>query len=200
MPFLQIRQQIFLSFFRCVPFVLRISSTTNSFSQTVKNWYHNHGKLPDADAKDNTCPPINLDGKKRRKPVRLTSYQAYSAVFFTKGSPLQIEVAEAYRLYVEKDPPTLIKYGHFLPGASSTTVPFLTFQQAIMRDKLLTASDDELAEVEEYIKSRLDHDNQVYQEPWYVMKKNDDDPSEDLEKQYVTAYVDPTPDHAIIDH
>lgn len=66
---------------------------------------------------------------------------------------------------------------------------FLPFQQAIMRDKVSGASDDELAKIEDHIKARFDYDTKMHEEPWHVMKKDDNDDPEDLERLYVTAYV-----------
>lgn len=148
--------------------------------------------MTSAGAKEASCPELNLNGKKSRKPVRLTRYQAYSALFFTKGSSLHDEVTEAYQLYTEEDPATLAKYASFLPQDSPTPMVFVSFQQAIMRDKVLAASKEELAEVDEYIESRFEHESQLHRDPWYAMKQDDNDASpEDLEREYVAAYVPP---------
>ena len=143
------------------------------------------------DSKVTPCPSIDLNGKKSRKPVPLTPYQAYSALFFTKGSPLHVEVTNAYLLWTQNDPTTRAKYNHILPVRAEAQKPmsFLTFQQAVMRAKVLDASEDELAQVEQHICARLELDNEAYGKPWFGMSVDEDGSPEDLERQYATAYV-----------
>ena len=66
---------------------------------------------------------------------------------------------------------------------------FLTFQQAVMRAKVLDASEDERIQIEQYICTRLENDKEVYGKPWFGMKTDESESPEDLERQYTIAYV-----------
>jgi len=88
-------------------------------------------------------PAINFT-KPQRKVVPLTPAQAYSLVFCTRGSALYEELRQAWKLYISADDTTIKKYKHLF-SQHNPKLPFVAFQQVVLKDKIATATEDELS-------------------------------------------------------
>lgn len=123
--------------------------------------------------------------KPQRKVVRLTPAQAYSLVFCTQDSTLYKELREAWKLYTSADKATIDKYKHLFPSKHNPKLPFVSFQQVVLKDKITTATEDELNAIQEYIDTRFEEDLSRRERPWKALKVDDSQSDADLERQYV---------------
>jgi hypothetical protein len=63
---------------------------------------------------------------------------------------------------------------------------FITFQQAVMRNKVEQATEEELAKIEEFINTRLEEDVAAQQRPWDTLEGETE---LDKKKKYLTRYI-----------
>lgn len=123
--------------------------------------------------------------KPQRKVVPLTPAQAYSLVFCTRDSTLYQELRQEWKLYTSADDATVKKYKHLFPSQHNLKLPFVAFQQVVLKDKITTATEDELSAVQEYIETRFEEDLSRRECPWKALKVDDSQSDADLERQYV---------------
>ena len=149
--------------------------------QRIKQWfYYRESKLREKSKPAAAPPPV----KKPRKVVRLTQAQAYSVQYCKKGSALHTELYDAWNLYVAGDEAMVIKYKHLFTRRK-TKVPFVTFQQAIITERLTDATEEEKAALDLFIEKRFERDVEVRERPWQALKIDDSQLEADLEKQYL---------------
>jgi len=105
--------------------------------------------------------------RKPKKPIPIAPWQAYSQLYFKKRSTLNEKVHADFKAFQSGDQTTLDKYLHLFPRLESTSsVVWLTFYQAVMKDLVKNAGEEELEEVSEYIKTRYESDLARYERPW----------------------------------
>lgn len=126
-----------------------------------------------------------------RKVVRLTQPQAYSLLFCERGTSLHKELVCAWKLYKTGDEDTIATYKHLFPSTPNPKLPFVTFQQAVFKDKIATATEDVLNAIQEYIDTRFEEDTKRRERPWEALKVDDLQEDVDLERRYVKEYILP---------
>ena len=123
--------------------------------------------------------------KTPRKPVPLTKVQAYSLLYCKRGTELHSELREAWASYVAEDKAAVDKYQHLFAGPHNPDLPFVTFQQGVLKEMVASLSEEETSEVQKYIETRFERDNDVREHPWVALKVNDGKSDLDLERQYI---------------
>jgi len=131
-----------------------------------------------------TAPPIDFS-KPRRKVVRRTPAQAYSVLFCERGSPLREELYTAWKAYVAADQTTIEKYKDLLPNTHNPDLPFVAFQQYILKDKVTRATEEELTAIQEFIETRYQEETDRLERPWRALKTDDTQLDVELERQYI---------------
>lgn len=150
--------------------------------QKVQQWFHNHGKEPQS--KKSTSAPIDLINH-HRKPVPLTKAQAYSLLFCKKDTPLHRELREAWKLYTAGDEGAHKQYAHLFPTQHSPNLPFVSFQQVILREKVTTATEEELDAIDQFIVAQFEEETDLHKHPWKALRIDDCQPESDLQRQYI---------------
>jgi hypothetical protein len=110
--------------------------------------------------------------------------QAYALIFCTRGSTLYEDLHKAHKLYISADQATIQEYKHLLPQ-HNPKLPFVTFQQTILKDKVAMATEEELSVIQEFIDTRFEEDTNRCERPWQALKIDDSQSELDLERQYV---------------
>lgn len=106
-------------------------------------------------------------------------------MFYKKGSSLYEELQSAHKSYIRSDKAALDKYRHLFPPRHNPNLPFVAFQQAVLRDKLTTISDEELLAIEEFISTHHAEQKDQEERPWNALKIDEVQSEFDLERQYV---------------
>ena len=151
--------------------------------QKIQQWFHNHGKK--GVAKPVVVAPAVFAPKPRRMVVPLTYYQAYSIMFCEPGTPLHKELREAWKLYVAADEVALKEYHHLFPTLHNPDMPWVAFQQVVLRSRISSLTEEELSAVKEFIDATYEKKANIHSCPW-LAKRIDDAQSEfDLEREYV---------------
>jgi hypothetical protein len=75
-------------------------------------------------------------------------------------------------------------YGQLFPNREPAAVHWVTFQRAVLRERMPRITEDESRKVEEFIETRFKEDNDLRDQPWQVMKVDESQTDVDLEKQY----------------
>jgi len=127
----------------------------------------------------------DLLAKPLRRVVRLTPPQAYSLLFCQRGSTLYKELHRAWKLYIAADEATVKAYEHLFPANHNPKLPFVTFQQAIFKEKITVATEDELATIQEFIDTCFERDTQLRERLWEALKVDDLQEDVELERNYV---------------
>jgi hypothetical protein len=126
---------------------------------------------------------------KQRKPKALAPWQAYSRLYFTKGSALKMRVHAEYEALKAGDKITLAKYSHLLSELdreSISSLVWLTFHQAVMKDLVDHASEEETEAVATYIQTRFDKDLASHEKPWEVFPGGENDSEVVKKKNYLS--------------
>lgn len=77
------------------------------------------------------------------------------------------------------------KYRHLFSTHHKPYLPFVAFQQVILKDKVLSASEEELVALDEFASKHQKKLEDHREHPWKVMKVNDSQTEADLERRYV---------------
>lgn len=131
------------------------------------------------------APLVDLLPKSSRKVVHLTPTQAYTLLFCKRDSDCYKNIHRAWKLYSNGDETVIKTYAHLFPAKHNPNLPFVTFQQVTLRDKLTTASEEELSAVQELIDARFEEDTRLRERPWEASKVDDIQTSVDMERAYV---------------
>lgn len=150
-------------------------------SQKIRRWFYNHGK-----AKSSKPVPVGLLAKPPQKVVRLSQTHAYTRLFCKRGSALYEELFSAWELYASANEDAVKKYG-YLFNKHNPNIPFVVFQQAILRERIDVASAEELATIQEFIETRFTEETERHDHPWKALKVEDVVSHVELERQYVQA-------------
>jgi len=86
---------------------------------------------------------------------------------------------------MSRDEATVEKYRHLFPAKHNPKLPFVGFQQVILKDKLSTATEEELRTIQECIDKRFEQETVLRHHPWEARKIDDTQSDIDLERQYV---------------
>ena len=103
-----------------------------------------------------------------------------------RDSALYKELCKEWRLYVSADKDTIQKYQHLLPVQHNPKLPFIAFQQVILRNKVTTATEEELDAIQEFINAHFQEDVDCCERLWQMLKVNDSQLDIDLERQYIS--------------
>jgi len=105
--------------------------------------------------------------RKPKKPIAIARWQAYSNLYFKKGSALSMRVHADFDSFKVGDEVALAKYSHLFPEpVSPSSVLWLPFYQAVMTDLAKNASGEESEALDTYIQTRLGKKLAAYREPW----------------------------------
>jgi len=148
----------------------------------IRKWYYHHAK---STSPRPTVAPINLLDKPLQKVVPLTPVQAYTLLFCAQDTDLYKDLYAAWKLYSSGDEVTINGYAHLFPSNHNPKLPFVTFQQALLKDKFAMASEEELTAVQEFIDVCLEEDNKLRECPWETLKVDDLQTPVDLQRGYV---------------
>ena len=84
------------------------------------------------------------------------------------------------------DETTVEKYKRLFPAIHNPNMPYVTFQQVILKDKLSTATGEELRTIQEFVDNRFGKDTALCKRLWEDEEKaGDPQSSVDLERKYV---------------
>lgn len=157
--------------------------------QKIRQWYFHR-------TKNRTPKPavvVSLLGTKHRKVVPLTHGQAYSLKYCTPGSLLHNELHKEHELYKAADKATLNKYQHVFT-TFNPKIQFLNFQQAILKEKVLSLSAEELSDLQDFIDETCKDRTNLIEHPWSALRTDESQTEAELERQYIKKYV-PLPPH-----
>lgn len=135
--------------------------------------------------------PLSITHK-QKKPSALVPWQAYSQLYFTKGSALHREVHADYADFKAGKSVTRSKYEHLFPNLeedSLSTINWLPFYQAVMTERVKNASEVELTAVAEYIENRHQKELNIHERPWDAYGGGEDDSEESKKKRYLEMCV-----------
>lgn len=153
--------------------------------QKIRHWFHYQGKKSGS----STSNTLSLLGTKSRKIVPLTPAQAYSLQFCQKGTALHEELREAYRLYIAGDEEALKKYQPLFRSHPTKELPFVSFQQVVLKHKGLSA--EELSAVNDFIDKRLEDRKTSAERPWDALKTDESQTNTELKRKFIEKYASP---------
>ena len=151
-------------------------------SQKIKNWFYNHDE--ESKTPSHEGPSVTLGRKRPRKPTCLTGYQAYSRLFCEKGSALHTKLREQWSAFAKGDKAAIKAYSHLLLNLVPASIKFVTFQQALLKERMPKISEDKRHQVEAFIETCFEEDSNLHDQPWQAMKVDESQTDVDLEKQY----------------
>lgn len=159
--------------------------------QRIRKWYYNHAKP----SKKPRAPLGVVDFTKsqtQRKVVPLPPAQAYSILYCTSGSDLYKHLRKEWKRYVSADEATVKQYKHLFSAHHNPNMPFVTFQQAFLRDKFPSVTEDERNATIAFIEARFQEENDLRERPWLALKVDENQSDIDLQRQYAKEYVLPS--------
>ena len=106
-------------------------------------------------------------------------------LFCQKGSHLHTELRTAWKLYVASDKATVAKYSHLFTAPQEQAMPFVAFQQTVLRERITTIAAEELSEVERYISEHFLKQRELEDCPWKALEVDGSESQLDLQRQYV---------------
>lgn len=86
---------------------------------------------------------------------------------------------------MSRDEAVVEKYQHLFPANHNPNLPYVAFQQVVLRDKLATATEEELRVIQERIDKRFEKDTALRKRPWGEEEADDVQSNVDLERQYI---------------
>jgi len=116
--------------------------------------------------------------RRPKKPVAVALWQAYSKIYFKKGSGLSVQVHTDFEAFKAGDEAALAKYSHLFSESdleSPSSILWLPFHQAVMTDLVRNASVEELEVVNKYTQTLLEKKLAAYNKPWAVYPGGDGD-------------------------
>lgn len=90
-----------------------------------------------------------------------------------------------WKLYTSGDTTAYEKYKRLFPAKPNRKLPFVAFQQTILKDKITMLPGEQLAVLQEFIEGRFKKETNQREHPWLALKVDDDQLDVDLERQYV---------------
>jgi len=160
--------------------------------QRLRSWYSYHpDQLENAERGESLVEipatlPLSLTHK-QKKPATVAPWQAYSQLYFKKGTPLHKEIHLDYEDLKAGDSDTISKYAHLIPNLGEDplrTTNWLPFYQAVMTDHIKNASEAERAAIEEHIKTRHQKELDLHERPWNAYPGGENDTEESRKKRY----------------
>lgn len=106
-------------------------------------------------------------------------------MYCTRGTALHTELRAAWKLCVASDEATLDKYRHFFPKYQNPGLPFVAFQQAVLREKVATATEEQLSAIEKFIDECFEEEQDLRERPWNALKVTEAQSDADLERRYM---------------
>ena len=76
------------------------------------------------------------------------------------------------------------KYQHLFVG-HNPKLPFVTFQQTVLKEKVKTLTAEEQKDIQDFIDTQLQQEIERREHPWRVLKVDEGQSDVDLEKQYL---------------
>ena len=95
------------------------ASVCSHTKQKLRTWFGNQNR-DGTTKRGGARHKLDLSGRANRRPNPLQPSQAYSSLYYLKGSPVFIEITELYRLYRSGDTATLSRYQHLFATKSAT--------------------------------------------------------------------------------
>lgn len=99
--------------------------------------------------------------------------------------PLRQELHAAWKLYIAKDEAALQKYHHLFTAKHNPNLPYVSFQQVVLKDKVTTLTEEELTEVNNFIDDQFREAEELRNKPWRASEVDSAQSEVDLERQYV---------------
>lgn len=155
--------------------------------QYVCNWFtHRHRAAKSSPSAPE--PILDLSGKYSRKRPPMQKWQAFSAIYYRpQDSTLRPEVKS---LYDRRGDPAAVSHlmDFFLPGTDVSTIDYLAFLSAYLRERCTRLTPDEEEEVQTHIAKQhaLAVDQQT--QPWTLNEDFENNPLL-AENKYLQEYV-----------
>jgi hypothetical protein len=127
---------------------------------------------------------------KRRKPTRLARWQAYSRIYFKKGTSLHSELHSDHHDLLAGDDAALAKYAYLFPTLDDSDlckVPWLPFYQAVMQMRVKCSSEEETLAVKAYVERRYKKEVDLHDRPWDACAKGEDDSEAVKKNRYLRS-------------
>ena len=105
-------------------------------------------------------------------------------MFCKKGTQLHAELREDWTVFTQNVPTAIGTYGHLFPGKTPASLKWVTFQQAVLKSRMPTITEDESRQVQEFIEARFKEDTNLRNNPWKALKVDEAQTDADLKKQY----------------
>ena len=91
---------------------------------------------------------------------------------------------------MSRDEATVEAYKHLFPAVHNPKMPYVAFQQVVLRDRLATTTGEELEAIQECVDNRFEEDTARRERPWDGEGKAGEVISDlDKERHYVQRYV-----------
>jgi hypothetical protein len=171
-----------------VPLSLLFAIHSTTLIQRIRSWFYYHAKQPETNERADeriTAPPVNLTSRPPRKVVPLTRAQAYSRLYCQEGTQYYDELTGDWKLYITHDAVALKKYRHLFLRPPNLDLPYVAFQQVILREMIPSLPQEELDDLDNVIDTifatELDH----REHPWLTLKVYDEQEDVDLERWYL---------------
>lgn len=91
----------------------------------------------------------------------------------------------AWKCYVAGDESTLDKYHHLFPPQHNPRLPFVSFQQVVLKGRVATSTEEEISAIDAFIDAHFEDQKELRERPWNALKVDDAQPEIDLERQYL---------------
>ena len=162
--------RVWLHFMPCAEYLLCV--------QKIWYWFHYHSK-----ESSSSLSTLSLLGTKPCKIVPLMDTQAYSHHFYRKDSPLHEELWTAYELYISGDEETVNKYQTLFHSHPTKNLPFVLFQQVVLKNKALLA--EECLAADDFINKHYKDQKRHVECPWDVLKSGKSQTNTNLKRKFI---------------
>ena len=90
-----------------------------------------------------------------------------------------------HELYAAGDGDTVNKYQHLFIRHQQRDPSFVVFQQAVLKDKVASCTEEQLLIIDEFIDKHYEEQRDRQERPWSALKVEDAQSDADLERQYI---------------
>ena len=130
--------------------------------QCFTNWFLYHSKVRDVNKSSEFSVVLPLPTiVKQKKPAAIAPWQAYSQLYFIKGTAFHAEVHSSYHDFKDGAESARSKYSHLfqnLNESTLSTIPWLQFYQAVMMECVKNANVDKLEAITQHIDNWYQND------------------------------------------
>lgn len=159
--------------------------------QRLRGWYGYHpDRIEKGKGGESLEPSAALSlsiSRKQKKPAALAAWQAYSQLYFKKGTPFHTELHADYDRFKAGEATTRSKYSYLFPEAtedSLSTINWLPFYQAVMTHRAKNVTEEERAAIAGFIEVRHQKELDIHERPWRAIPGSEDESEEVKVKKF----------------